>query len=398
MKILNIANRIPFPLKDGGAIALYRQVKFMRQAGAEIHLISVISDREPFSEAEIRLNLKNMCRFDGVRLSLKPTPMGAFMALLKRKSYNISRFENQELFHLIKKTLEKEQYDLVQFESIFMAPYLKLVKQFGIPTVLRQHNAEFQIWERRAQTEKNPLKRIYLQLLARQLKEYETSMLKEFDAVVSITEEDQHTFEALGCDQARFVYEAGIEIPKDLPPIDADKRHKLYHIGSMEWIPNREGLTWFIEHCWPRIHALNEGTELHIAGKGLENPFIASEIPYQNHEEVASAETFIRDMGVCIVPIRSGSGIRIKILEAILAGKVVISSSTGIQGLRLENGIHYLEANTPETFAVAVKQIQDKETFVRICTEARKRIMELYNAELLAQKLIGFYQKTVLPH
>lgn len=392
MKILNIANRVPFPLKDGGAVALHRQLKCMAEAGAEIHLISVISERDHMGVQEIRASLGNLCRFDGYSLQLKPGVLGAIMALIRGKSYNISRFDHPGMRKLIEVTLKNESFDLVQFESIFMAPYLDIAQKHGIPAVLRQHNAEFQIWERRAAIEKNPLKRWYLHVLAQQLKQYESMMLSEFDAVISITEQDQETFRKLGCNKPMMVYEAGIEIPHQLPDIRSELRYKLYHLGSMEWEPNREGLEWFIQHCWPLIHKKHPETELHIAGKGLEDSFIQGAVPYSNHGEVPSAVEFISEMGVCIVPIRSGSGIRIKILEAILAGKVVISTSTGIQGLRLEQGKHFLQADTPEHFLYAVTEITDPIKFHQLANHAREQIIQHYNAQHLATELMSFYQ------
>lgn len=397
MRILNLANRVPLPLRDGGAIALNLQLRCMKEAGAEIHLISVISDRDTLKAEEIESQLSGICRFNGFPLRLKPNLAGAISALLSGKSYNISRFDHPGLRKLLIETLESNSFDLIQFESIFMAPYLDVARKYKIPAVLRQHNAEFQIWERRAAMERNPLKRWYLRVLARQLKGYEAKMLSEFDAVVSITEEDRETFRKLGCNKPMMVYEAGIAVPQQLTDIRTEFRNKLYHLGSMEWEPNREGLEWFILQCWPAIHQKNPDTSLHIAGKGLKAPFIQSTEAYVNHGEVYSAQDFITEMGICIVPIRSGSGIRIKILEAIMAGKVVISTATGVQGLRLKEGQHYLQADSPEAFAEAVKQVLNPENYNKLATAARAQVLREYNAQKLAEKLISFYRQRFNP-
>jgi glycosyltransferase involved in cell wall biosynthesis len=148
----------------------------------------------------------------------------------------------------------------------------------------------------------------------------------------------------------------------------------------MDWIPNREAIQWFLERAWPKIHQSSPEFEFYFAGRKMPDEFKAMNIPGVHClDEVPSAEDFIADKKILIVPIWTGGGIRVKILEAMAAGKVVITTSSGIKGIEAKAGKHFLLARKPEDFERAVKWcLEHKPEAETMAAKARELVKEKY--------------------
>jgi glycosyltransferase involved in cell wall biosynthesis len=308
----------------------------------------------------------------------------------------VERFISDAFAHKLKDILREEEFDIIQFEMTFMSPYLELVRQNSkAKTVLRAHNIEHLIWERISESTVNPLKKIYLRHLARTLKKHELSVINDFDGVAAITKNDADFFIQAGCRIPITDIPFGINLSRfhELPQ---DTRNiSLFSIGSMNWIPNQEGIRWFLETVWPDVAKKYPFLKYFIAGR--EMPSWLAESQYPNVEiagEVADAVNFINEHNVMIVPLFSGSGIRIKIIEGMACSKTIISTTVGAEGIHYTNLEDILIADEPVGFIEMISACMNDRSFLsRIGKNARELIKKDYDRDLIIQKLLGFYQK-----
>lgn len=398
MKILNISNRVPYPLRDGGAIAHYRQIKEMSAQGVEIYLLALNTKKHRVSEEDLVQHFAPYCRYKCLDIDTTPALIPALQSWFSGKSYNIERFRHQPMHEAIDQIFQTEHFDLIQLESLFVAPYLEQLKSYGIPIVLRQHNAEYEIWERRTQECRNPLQKLLFRKLTRDIKKEEIRVLQNVDAVVAITAQDSLNFQSMGCNKPMHVYPAGIDA-ENYREIEAAKPHLIYHLGSMEWKPNRSGLQWFIKNVWPQLKAEIPEIQMRIAGKRMSDYFPDKvSVGIENLGEVDSALDIIEGSGICIVPIQSGSGLRIKILEAMAAGRAVVSTPVGAQGLDLVADQHFLLAKSAEDFKIQIKRLQDQQFFDKITSAAREACVKKYDSSFQIKLLLGFYHQLLNAH
>lgn len=395
MKILVLGSRIPWPLHDGGAIATYQLLKGLSEQGAEVVYFSFNTRKHFVSKEQINEHF-SFCRVVDVPLDANPTAMGAFLALLSGRNYNISRFEDNSAKQALAALLQREKFDCVQIEGLYAAPFLSVIKVAGLPVSLRQHNVEFQIWERLSAGSSNWLKRLYFKFLAAQLKHYEIRVLNEVDAIIPITAADEQLFLSLAPGKPMYLLPVGQEISSTSSK-DYNK-NSFFHIGSMEWIPNLEGVKWLTDQVWPMVKSRMPSAELHLAGKGLsksDSRFLSKGVVL--HGEIDSATNFMQTHGVMLVPVFAAGGIRVKILEAFNAGVPVISTSVGIQGIPAIHEKEILIADTAGQFADAmIRMHSDFELSEKLVKNAHTLIDEQYNTRHLISGLLAFYKTCLL--
>lgn len=391
MKILVVGSRIPWPLHDGGAIATYQLLKGLSDQGAEVVYFSFNTRKHFIDRLQID-RFFSFCRVVDVPLDANPTFTGALMALVRGENYNISRFENEVSKQQLAALLSTEKFDLVQLEGLYASPFLDIVVQAGIPVVLRQHNAEFQIWERLAGKERNPLKRWYFSFLAAQLKTYETKVLRHVHAIVPISPADRDLFATLAPGKPMYLLPVGL----NEPPVGKHEfqPNTFFHLGSMEWIPNVEAVKWLVNEVWPSVKSELPDAMLHLAGKGMQKHdarFGGSGITV--HGEIENAMQFMQMHGVMLVPVFAAGGIRVKILEAFNAGVPVISTNIGVQGINAANEKELLLANSPRDFAAAmIRMQQEPELRETMAANARSMIDREYQIRNLISGLMDFYR------
>tara|TARA_B100000497_G_scaffold38101_1_gene44704 strand:- start:1973 stop:3175 length:1203 start_codon:yes stop_codon:yes gene_type:complete len=394
IKILQVSNRVPWPLNEGGNIGIYNYTKAYRELGHDVTLYCLDAQKHntPIKEASSELSKYAKLYIHPIDTDINLED--AIKHLVKNKSYNVSRFYNASFEKELTKLLSEESFDLVQLEGTFVGPYISSIrKEHKGLLSLRMHNVEFEIWQRLAQNEKNPLKKLYLNILAKQLKKYESKIIRQVDTIVPVTDQDQTKFSKLYPEGIFKTIPAGINLNtwKFSP---SKTTNRLYHIGSMEWHANAEAIDWYIENIHPLIIKNNTDYSLNLAGKGIDIALFES-IPQVNvTENVNNAYDFINSNDVCIVPLKSGSGIRLKILEAMAAGKLVITTTIGAQGINYINQKHLLIADTPTEFLSIFKKLNNHQIdFQGIIKNARTLIEKQYATKALAKKQLLFYRE-----
>ena len=394
IKILQVSNRVPWPLNEGGNIGIYNYIKAYRELGHDVtfYCLDAQKHNTPIKEASSELSKYAKLYIHPIDTDINLED--AIKHLVKNKSYNVSRFYNASFEKELTKLLSEESFDLVQLEGTFVGPYISSIrKEHKGLLSLRMHNVEFEIWQRLAQNEKNPLKKLYLNILAKQLKKYESKIIRQVDTIVPVTDQYQTKFSKLYPEGIFKTIPAGINLNTwEFSPSKTTNRW--YHIGSMEWHANAEAIDWYIENIHPLIIKNNTDYSLNLAGKGIDIVLFES-IPQVNvTENVNNAYDFVNSNDVCIVPLKSGSGIRLKILEAMAAGKLVITTTIGAQGINYTNQKHLLIADTPSEFLSIFKKLNNHQIdFQGIIKNARTLIEKQYATKALAKKQLLFYRE-----
>lgn len=350
MHILQVSPRVPFPLHDGGAIGIYNITAGLLRAGHRVTMLALNTPkhRQP---ADALAHLGPRFRLVAVDVDTRLKPLRALRNLLfSPMPYNVERFVSQAVTTALGRLLSETKFDVVQFEGTFVAPYLSFVRwklthpgtetDGPPPLLLRAHNIEYVIWERLAAGEGNPLKRWYLRHLAGRMQRFEGESLRRFDAVAAITEEDIARLRALGCSAPIALVPAAVEMSSFQPdPAVRPRPRTVFMIGSLNWLPNIEGLDWLLREVWPAVHAELPGLELHVAGTAppphllaprTDNVFI--------HGFVDSAAAFMQQYDLMLVPLLSGGGMRVKIIEGMALGKAILSTGLGAEGIAVRDG------------------------------------------------------------
>ena len=398
MKILQIINRVPWPLKDGGSIGYYNYIKGYHDAGCEVTVAALNTSKHFVDMNLLPDEVKKIADWRTSFIDNKVKPIDAFLNLFSNKSYHIERFVSTDFKLLLTNLLQEKKFDIITFESLFVASYFDVVANNSDAFfVLRQHNVEHKIWETLARDEKSLFKKAYLNLLTIRLKDFEISQLNKFDALTTVTQNDADDFIKLGCTKPIYSSPTGIDISR-LKADDSNLEfNSLFHIGSMEWMPNQQAVLWFIKNVWNTITEKFPELKFYLAGRGMPDAF--KQLQDKNliiNGEVEDAVRFIQSKQIMIVPLFSGSGIRIKILEAMALGKAIISTSLGAQGIEVENGKHLIIADTSEQFIEAIsKLVLDSNLTKELGNNARKLIEEKYNNTKVIERLLKFYEEQI---
>lgn len=399
MNILFLCNKSPWPPREGGPMAMNMFVEGLAKAGHRVKVLAVNSYKYNIRSAEIPEAYKSLTGIELIGVDLRLKPADALASLLKGRSYHLDRFDSQTFRQRLTEVLQSEKFDIVQLETLYMCPYIPDIRRHSSAhIVLRAHNVEHRIWERIAETTRNPLKRWYLAQLASALKKYEHQFAGMTDGIVAITPEDARVFEAMlssvnGVKVPVTDVPFGIEPDRYNPAPLPDTAPSLFSIGAMNWIPNQEGILWFLDNVWPDLNRQFPDLTYYLAGR--EMPAWMANLDRPNVVvlgEVPDAAAFMAAHSVMVVPLFSGSGIRIKIIEGMAAGRAIVSTTIGAEGIRAATGKDILIADTPcEFFEAVALCIGDPALTAKIGREARLLAENEYNTAGLLRKLTAFY-------
>jgi len=392
MKILQLCKKFPYPLKDGESIAITNLSRSLTESGCRVDLLAMNTSRHFVELSQVNGALDHYENVYAVEVDNRIKPLEALGNLIKGKSYHISRFESNSFKENLIKLLKREKYDVIQLETLYLTPYIDIIRKYSKGLVsMRAHNIEHEIWDKIAKNTKLLPKRWYLKKLTQQLKDYEVKHLNDFDFLIAISDRDLIKFKNMGYHNGAVSTPVGINLSAyGASPTKEKVKPELSFIGSLDWMPNLEGLQWFLDKVMP---SLNE-VELHVAGRNTPDSLKSN--PQNNvviHGEVDSAQKFINSYPIMVVPLLSGSGMRVKILEGMALGKLVITTSKGVEGIGATDGINVLLADTAEQFIEKIKwAVSNPERSNSIGQAARSFISSEYDSVEIAKKLKLAYE------
>lgn len=397
MRILQLMNKVPWPPKDGGAIACLNMTKGFAMLGHEVTVLSMNTSKHHISLKDMPAELRNRADF---RLVEVPAYINWFEAalnlLFSKLPYNAQRFISDEYSFELVKLLTEKTFDIIQLEGLYLCPYIPVIRKYSEAKIAyRAHNIEYEIWARTASLSEG-FRSKYLRNLSKRIKRFEISYLNTYDILVPITDRDGQILDELGNTKPRHTSQTGIDFASLVPTAKKLEFPSLFHIGALDWAPNQEGLIWFFNHCWPKIHSENPYLKFYLAGRNAPDWFVRH-IKLDGVEylgEINDAYDFINSKAIMVVPLFSGSGMRIKIIEGMSLGKPIVTTDIGTEGIPTENGNNILIANTADEFTEAIfRLINDRELSNRIGKNAIGFIQEKFDNLSQAGSLIDFYKQ-----
>lgn len=394
MKVLQLCIKPPFPTVDGGTMAMNSITQGLLREGCEVKVLAMESDKHPADRAKMGEEYLRQTGFESQYVDLSVKPLAAAVSMLCGESYHVKRFRSEAFAARLRAILEQETFDVVHLESLFMTPYVPLIRSLSdAKVVLRSHNVEHVIWQRVAASTPRGFKRWYLKHLALALRAYELEHVNDYDGVVCITKGDADYFCQHGCRRPLTSIPFGVE-PDDAANVDVEPA-SLFHIGAMDWMPNRESIEWLLDEVWPVVHREVPQAHLYLAGRKMPQKWMDTPMDGVTVVgEVPDAGYFIAGKQINVVPLLSGSGIRVKIIEAMAAGKAVVTTTVGAQGIDYTEGENLLVADTPAQFAAQIKRLVDDQEYCHSVGEAAARLVaEHYDVKRLTAQLLQFYDK-----
>lgn len=396
LKILQICNKAPYPANDGSSIAIYNMAKGLIANNADLHLLTINTKKHLKPDSGIPEDFKVKSHYTSVYRNTNTSATGAFFNLFTGNSYFVSRFYFKAFEDKLISVLKNNAFDIIQLEGLFMGVYIDTIRKYSKgKIVLRAHNIEHFIWNRHISREKMSPKKLYLIIQNRRLRAFEMEVLDKVDAVVPITRSDEEELRKLGCKKPLFSCITGVDVNEYQQKLNLNTKAKtLFYFGSMDWMPNQEAVTWFLENCWDAVHKAVPEAKFIIAGRGMPLHFFHITRPnVLIVENVENGKAFFQQHQVMVVPLWSGSGLRIKIIEGMAYGKAIVSTSIGAEGINYTDRENILIADNAEDFTrCAIELLINKDTRQTIETAAAGFAHREFDNLQVVATLVRFYK------
>lgn len=400
MKILILVNKPPYPSKDGSSLATLSMAKGLAKSGNTVTILAISTNKHQCRIEQIPDELRQQINFNIVEIDTRIKPVKGIINLLFSKlPYNIERFISSDYKQKLSEIIKQNDFDLIQIEGLYLTPYIQTIKNLtSTPIVYRSHNIEHEIWTRLSLNEKNPLKSKYYSLLSKRICRMEERIKFQANALVAISKRDEQWFHLNGFNNPSITIPMGYSI-EESNEISGLSNDEPCFLGSLDWIPNQEGLIWFTNEVWPIITSELPNLKFHVAGRNAPDSIIDL-LRKRNgiifHGEVDNAQLYLSNFSIMVVPILSGSGMRVKIVEGMMLGKVIVTTPIGIEGIDAINNEHAIIVDTPKEFAKAIIElIQQPSRKSDIAEKARIFASEHFDNMKLTNKLEIFYKTLV---
>ena len=378
MRVLWIKTELLHPLDKGGRIRTYQMLRSLSRR----HHVTYLCLDDGLAAPDALERARDYAQ-EVVVVPFQPPAKGSvgfFLDLLRNLfsplPYAVARYESPPLRQEILRLAEAS--DLIVCD--FLAPSVNVPAGLPAPVVLFQHNVEAVIWQRHVSVPQPALRRTYFRAQWQRMRRYEAEQCRRFARVIAVSATDADTMQreyqvaSVGC----------VPTGVDLEYFSASPRprqsRELVFVGSMDWMPNQDGIRWFATEVFGRLQALVDGVRLTVVGRS----------PSRSLRELASRNTaievtgtvedvrpYLARAGICVVPLRVGGGTRLKIYEAMAAGVPVVTTVIGAEGLPLRHGEHLLIANTAQEQIDAIRALlSDPARAAQLAANALRHVQE----------------------
>jgi len=397
LKILFLTNRSPYPITDGQSRRTYNILKGLAFRH-RVHLLSLYEspkEVEPYSIS----HLKAFCE-DVEMLPAPPKTVSVGMAVrllmsvLSPEPYTIWRHYSQEYIERVRACLRATTFDVVHCDAL---PLAYAIQGLSAPVrALTDHDVSYVKAERLAQQRTNLAVKYFTFYEAMKLKRLERRIFRHVDIGITVSECDRQVLQTL-CPEGRFaVVENGVDTRDFAPNSDQAEPDSLVWVGGFHHYPNYEAVRYLIEEIYPAIKRAKPQAKLYIVGGSVPaslTRLASDDASIMFTGFVDDPVPFIQRAAVCVAPILSGGGTKLKVLEAMAVGKAIVSTSIGVEGIEGEDREHFLVADTPEAFSSSVVSVMnDYALRERLGENARKRSMEKYDWEAICDSISKVYQ------
>jgi glycosyltransferase involved in cell wall biosynthesis len=390
MKILFVALTSPFPPTNGHRLKVWALLQALAQDGHSITLLILAVSSE---ETENFGPLRDLCQHvEAIPALLHSGALGGhylgrLITLFSARPYGASRFRCPLLKERIMEVLGSGDFDVILCDGEYNMQ--NLPDSLPVPVVLNKDDVGYLLVERYSKLQRNPAKKLYGWLEARKIRRFEREAVSQA-TVMACSGFDRNLLHAL-CPEARIMIVPNVVDTEKYAPVGKEKPSTVLYQGGMDWYPNRDAAEFFISSVLPHLRRLSPGVKFVAAGRdpgGTVGKQFARFSDVRFTGTVPDMRDEIAKAVVCVVPLRIGSGTRLKILEAAAMAKPLVSTRLGVEGLDFEDGKEILLADDPVAFARAVANLLADPGHRRaLGLAARRRVEAQYSMRALRESL-----------
>ena len=396
-RILFLTFKPPYPYTDGGKICTWGTIKAIVKADGQVDLLTLSYKEDRASEELIREGSKEQLRNVYVQtIDATPSLKKVGESLFSKYPDRTLRFFDKKVAGFIKEVLSTGSYDMIIFDHLSTGQYLRylLHENIKLPvTIYRSHNIESEIWEGMQKVAQNPFLKLFLSVEVPKIRSFEKWMAKTVNYVWSLSPEDIAQYRAwnVSQDKLKLIRSPFVNIPE---PIDLPSRPPqkvvLTHVGSLGWLPNEYSMQRFINDIFPALYE-TYGVNVILGGKRSEQ--------FNKYEGVTGLG-FVDDVKKVIasspfffIPVYVGSGIKIKLLEALAYQRIVITTSKGAQGFEGRHRDHILIADSVDEWKGSIEWVLNNwDKAVAMAKRGRKLVETLYSVDSVAEDMRLFFE------
>jgi glycosyltransferase involved in cell wall biosynthesis len=395
LKILILTHRVPFPQNGGYPIVVYNTIKGLINLGHQVSLVALNSKKNHHKQPDDEVISKINYRAYDIDTSVSIFDVA--VNLFSKTSFNIDKYYDAEFERQLTREVRINNYDIVQFDGLMVSLYLNAVrKSCSSKLVYRAHNIENQVWQRLAGQKNDPFKKSYLKMHAKRIKNFELEQLNKVDSIIVFTDQDKATMLSYGTKTPIDVLPVGLNLEQYKPDYIKTEVPSLFFLGSLDWLPNREGIEWFLDNFHKELTNGDLPVRFYVAGNDIPERFDDYEVMGKIFisGEVDNALEFVNSKSIMIVPLLSSGGVRVKIVEGMAMEKCIISTSLGAEGINFTDGKNILIANNTDEFYDAIKRCITDEEFCRnVGLNARELIEQQHDINVVTNKLFNIYER-----
>lgn len=391
MNVCFCAHRLPYPPLAGGKRETYRLVESLADEGHTVDLVTYTDD--PGLAAEMEGDAG--CAVHTVPGLPDRTPANLLRNLVSRDPLPVMKADTAEFREAVRN--QAREADVVHLHAL-QTSFLAADDALSAPTIIRFNNVKYEIYRQFARFTDNPAKAAYAYLQYYKTREYERAIPTASDLTLTITAEDRERLNATAVDGRIDVLPAGVD-PTEFELLAHDPESPVVtFFGSMDYHPNEDAVIWFVRNVLPLIREQRPDVTFEVVGKNP--PRTVRDLDERTGFRVTG---FVDDLGehvaraaVVVLPIRVGTGIRMKALHAMAMGKPLVSTPLGVQGIDVTDGHHASITEEPADFAGAVLELlADPERQTRYRRNARELIEREHDWPTIARRLEDFYETVI---
>lgn len=400
MKILFITNLVPYPMDNGGKIKTYNTLKILSKSNNIDLMCFYEEDKELCGKEhlyELCTNIDCIKKPITTSKNMKYMILRAIKNIFSKMPLVAYKYMDKNFLIKLKQNIEKNDYDAIYIDHLQLGGYLEKIDTKNKTLILDEHNAECTIILRKAEQTKNLIKKTYFKYEYLRLKKFESKIINSVDRVITLSEEDQITLENISNAKKEKFIKIPIPIQSDYIKTSGLKDEEKYNIlflGTLSWFPNAQGIEWFVDKVVPLLNKQNLKYNLYIVGKD----------PSENLKKIGDENSNIKVTGFVndineyiekcdfmVVPLFIGSGMRVKILEAMSKNIPVISTTIGCEGIEVEDGKSILIADDEFEFVQSINKIKSNNVYEKIRTNAK----QIFESKYSIQALENMYAKVI---
>lgn len=389
MRILWVKAGKILPVDTGGKIRSFNLLKHL----ATRNDFTLLSYYDGPPDRKYEEEIKRIVPTVAVNTGTPESSAGQIINYLKRlpnaAPYAVTKFTSAKVRSLISEWDQQQRFDVLVCD--FLSASLNFEKGLRTPVVLFQHNVESALWQRQAKHEANLLKRLAFKIESAKMTRYERAAVRRFRHVIAVSDHDRELMSAMTDESRISVVPTGVDLAEygalTQKPRPQKEEPNVLFLGSMDWEANIDGVDFFCREVWPAVKEAVPAARFWVVGRNPP-PRIATRASdaIVVTGRVESVLPYLHEAAVFVVPLRIGGGTRLKIYEAMAAGKAVVSTTIGAEGLDIHHGEDILLADDAQSFAASVVDLLKNDEKRTRLGENAARLAAQYDWAIISQR------------